>query len=81
MGKYLLAIFDAQERHFDLKNFYKEAENVKNFSKSQDFLKNFLVFPISRHENRPLGGFTGRNFLGLDQMINLVGRLFLYDDI
>ena len=46
MGKYLLGIFDAQERHFDLKNFYNEAENVKNFSKSQNFSKIFLVFPI-----------------------------------
>ena len=79
MGKYLLDIFDAQERHFDLKNFYKEAENVKKISKSQNFLENFLVFPIFRHKNRPSGGFTGRNFLGLDQTINLAGRLFLYD--
>ena len=81
MGKYLLGIFDAQERHFDLKNFYKEAENVKIFSKSQNFLENFLVFPIFRHENGPSGGFTGRNFLGLDQTINLAGRLFLYNDV
>ena len=29
---YLLGIFDAQERHFDLQNFYKEAKNVKKFS-------------------------------------------------
>ena len=77
MGKDLLDIFDAQERHFDLKNFYKEAENVKKFSKSQ----NFLVFPIFRHENGPSGGFTGQNFLGLDQTINLAGRLFLYNDV
>ena len=46
MGKDLLGIFDAQERHFDLKNFYKEAENVKKFSKSQNFLEIFLVFPF-----------------------------------
>ena len=81
MGKDLLGIFDAQERHFDLKNFYKEAENVKNFSKSQNFSKFFLVFPIFRHENGPSGSFTGRNFLGLDQTINLAGCLFLCDDV
>ena len=46
MGKDLLGIFDAQERHFDLKNFCKEAENVKKFSKSQNFLEFFLFFPF-----------------------------------
>ena len=46
MGKDLLGIFDAQERHFDLKNICKEAENVKKFSKSQNFSKIFLVFPF-----------------------------------
>ena len=81
MGKRLLGIFDAQERHFDLKNICKEAENVKKFSKSQNFSKIFLVFPIFRHENGPSGNFTGRNLLGLDQTINLAGRLFLYDDV
>ena len=81
MGKDLLDIFDAQERHFDLKNFYKEAENVKKFSKSQNFLENFLVFPILRHENRPSGGFAGQNILRLDQTINLAGCLFLCDDV
>ena len=81
MGNYLLGIFQAQERHIDLKNFYKEAENIEKFSKSQNFLKNFYFFPIFRHENGPSGSFTGRNFLGLDQTINLRGRLFLYDDI
>ena len=81
MGKYLLGIFDAQERHFDLKNFCKEAENVKIFSKSQNFSKIYLVFPIFRHKNGPSGGITGQNILGLDQTINLAGRLFLYDDV
>ena len=81
MGKHLLDIFDAQERHFDLKNFYKEAENVKKFSKSQNFLEIFLVFLIFRHENGSSGSFTGQNFLGLDQTINLAGRLFLYDNV
>ena len=47
MGKDLLGIFDAQERHFDLKNFYKEAENVKIFSKSQNFLNFFFIFCLS----------------------------------
>ena len=81
MGKYLLGIFDTQERHFDLKNIYKEAENVKKIPKSQIFSIFFLVFPIFRHKNGPSGNFTGRNLLGLDQTINLAGRLFLYDDI
>ena len=27
------------------------------------------------------GGITGQNLLGLDQTINLAGRLFLYDDV
>ena len=81
MGKDLLDIFDAQERHFDLKNFYKEAENIKKFSKSQNFLENFLVFPIFGHKNGPSGGITGQNLLGLDQTINLAGCLFLYNDV
>ena len=81
MGKNLLDIFDAQERHFDLKNICKEAENVEKFSKSQNFSNFFLVFPIFRHENRSPGALRDQNLLGLDQRINLKGCLFLYVDV
>ena len=43
--------------------------------------QNIFGFPIFRHGNGPSGGITGQNILGLNQTINLAGRLFLYDDV
>ena len=78
MGKHLLGIFDAQERHFDLKNICKEAENVEKFWKSQNFSEIFLVFPFFGLENGLKCGRLGRKYVALDLTDNLRGILLLW---